>query len=231
MKVSWPEVYPAEVGWMFTCGDPQCEWESNHRSEKAAWTAHDKHGANCPYKEEKGEPMPAGPSLIEQNWIELDRVTKAIMDQRAKYKDGSMTPEEIEGFHKLQGQAQGLAMAIQIISVPHFEDVPAVSKWALKRYRMNAGEIDFMDTPGCGGYNPMPLPMREAEKPAPKRAAKPARGPKADPKTGKFRAFGSDEREHLRNMLKKGIPDMAIQSMFKLTDEQFEHEKAQLVGN
>ncbi|AKJ71758.1 hypothetical protein TIN2_68 [Tsukamurella phage TIN2] len=222
MKVSWPEVYPAEAGWAFTCGDPQCEWESNHRSEKAAWTAHDKHGAICPYKEVEGEPMPAGPSIIEQLWEELDRVTKAIMDQKANPG---------EGFDLVKGQAQGLAIAIQKMSVPHFESTVAVSKWALKRYRMKTGEIDFMDTPGCDGYNPMPPPMREAVKPPTKSAPKPARGPKADPKTGKFRAFGDDEREHLQKMLAKGIPEGAIQSMFKLTDEQFEHEKQKLVAN
>lgn len=169
--------------------------------------------------------MAAGPSIIEKFWEELDRVTKEILDQRPRFRNDEMTDDEIEGYCKLLGQAQGLAIAIQIISVPHFPDVMAVSKWSLKRYKMNSGQIDFEDTPGCKGYNPMPAPSREV----PKTRAKPSKtGPAANPKTGKFKAMDDETREHLANMVKQGLPDTVIQSILKITEEQFDHEKSKL---
>lgn len=258
---SWPEIFPtvnqpdheAHLDWTFACGAANCTWETYHRSQKGAQAERERHHDNglCPYTEVRRiydeterRLVPAGKSIIEKYWEELDKITKLIMDQRAAFKNGDMETgsPEYDGYLKLQGQAQGLALSIRIISSPHFrpkdagppdwDDAPGatpdfseVSKWALKRYRMNRGEIDFMDTPGCKGYNPMPEPTRELNKTAPKAAAKPARGPKADPKTGKFRAFSDEDREHLRNMLGKGIPEGAIQSMLKLSDEQFEAEK------
>ena len=168
--------------------------------------------------------MPAGPSLIENIWTELDRVTKAIMDQRPRFKNNEMTPDELEGYFKLQGQAQGLAISIQIISTPHFEDVTAVSKWSLKRYHMNAGRIDFMDTPGCKGYNPMPPPTRELGK-QPKRSS-----PATAIKTGKFKALSDEDRQHLINMHQKGLPAGAIQGMLKITPEQYDYEVSKVSG-
>lgn len=235
---SWPEIFPTvnqpdhenHLDWTYECGDNDCGWRTFHRSKAAAEAERERHQLNsCPYTEvrkvlnEERSLVPAGKSVIEKYWEELDRVTKEILTQRPRFKNNEMTPEELEGYFKLQGQAQGLAIAIQIISVPHFEDVRAVSMWSLKRAKMNAGQIDHEDTPGCDGYNPMPAPTREIAKEKPKKS-----GPAANPKTGKFRVLTPEDRMHLKNMTDKGLPAGAIQGMLKITPEQFDHEVAKL---
>lgn len=246
---AWPEVYPTlnqpdhenHLDWTFECGARGCNWMTYHRSQNAARAERDRHQeTSCPHVEvrktltEERSIVPAGPSVIETYWTHLDRVTKAIMEQRVRFKNNEMNPEELEGYFKLQGQAQGLAIAIQIISVPHFGDTGTwenpdpkpVAMWAQKRYKMNTGQIDFEDTPGCQGYNPMPAPTRELSKQPVKKA--PARGPAADPKTGKFKALTDDERKHIANMVAKGLPAGVIQGMLKISEEQYDHEVAKL---
>lgn len=241
---SWPEIFPTvnqpdhehHLDWTFECGAHGCVWITYHRSKQAAEAERSRHHDNevCPYTEvrkvldDERRLVPAGKSIIETYWEELDRVTKVIMDQRARFKAGDMGEEELHGYYKLQGQAIGLAYAIQVISVPHFGtdadhgDISKVSAWALKRYRMNTGQIDFEDTPGCQGYNPMPPPTREIGKAKPKASA--TSSPASDPKTGKFRALTDDERNHLVNMHGKGLPAGAIMGMLKITQDQFDHE-------
>jgi len=245
MYPTWPEIFPTvnqpdhehHLDWTFECGAHGCTWVTFHRSQQGAQAERERHHDNglCPYTEvrrildEEGRLMPAGQSIIEKMWEELDKVTKAIMEQRPRFKNDEMTDPELEGYFKLQGQAQGLAIAIQIMSVPHFEDVTAVAKWAHKRYKMNVGDIDFMDTPGCQGYNPMPPPSREAGKPkkvGPTGVV--SSSPNDNPKTGKFKALTDDERVHLTNMHKKGIPAGAIIGMLKISQEQYDHEVAKL---
>ncbi|AMS02366.1 hypothetical protein SEA_GOURDTHYMES_74 [Gordonia phage GourdThymes] len=238
---TWPEVYPTlnqpdhehHLDWTFECGAPGCRWMTYHRSKEGARTEKKRHHDNdqCPYLGpvytigEEGRLVARGPSILEKMWDELDRVTKGIMEQRPRFKNDEMTAEELEGYFKLQGQAMGLAIAIQMTSVPHFANVGEVSKWSLKRYRMNTGEIDFMDTPGCQGYNPMPPPSREIKsaRPQPK-----ASSPASDPKTGKFKALNDDERQHLINMHGKGIPAGPIMGMLKISQEQYDHEISKL---
>ncbi|AUV60675.1 hypothetical protein HOS75_gp055 [Gordonia phage SteveFrench] len=238
---TWPEIYPTlnqpdhehHLDYTFECGAPGCRWMTYHRSAEGARAEKQRHHDNdqCPYLgpaytfNEEGGLMARGPSILEKMWDELDHVTKAIMEQRPRFKNDEMTPDELEGYFKLQGQAMGLAIAIQLMSVPHFDDVAAVSKWSLKRYRMNAGQIDFMDTPGCQGYNPMPAPSREikAARPQPK-----ASSPASNPKTGKFKALNDDERTHLKNMHGKGIPAGPIMAMLKISQEQYDHEVSKL---
>ncbi|AKJ72500.1 hypothetical protein GMA7_63 [Gordonia phage GMA7] len=240
---SWPEIFPtanqpdheSHLDWTYACGDPHCVWTTYHKTKSGAESERERHHENdlCPYTETRmlladgGGFMPVGPSIIEKYWLELDRVTKALMDQRPRFKNDEMSPEELEGYFKLQGQAQGIAIALQIISEPHFEDVTAVSKWSLKRYRMSKGEIDFMPTPGVQGHNPMPEPTKVQPK-ATRKSSPIKRGPKADPKTGKFRAMSNEDREHLKGMIEQGLPDAVIQGMLKISEEQFETEKSKL---
>lgn len=239
--VAWPEVFPTlnqpdhaqHLDWSFECGAPHCNWATYHRTAAGADAERERHHNNnlCPYTEvrqviEKEELMPAGKSIIEKYWEELDRVMKVIMEGRMRFKDAEMSKDEREGYLELRGQAQGLATAIQIISVPHFDDVRAVSQWALKRHKMNIGELEHMDTPGCAGYNPMPPPTREINKTSVK--TKKTSSPKSDPKTGKFKALGDDERDHIKNMVGQGIPDGAISAMLKISIEQLEAEKAKI---
>ncbi|QAX94676.1 hypothetical protein SEA_HARAMBE_70 [Gordonia phage Harambe] len=245
MYPTWPEIFPTvnqpdhehHLDWTFECGAHGCTWVTYHRSNAGAQAERERHHDNgtCPYTEvrrildNEGRLMPAGASIIEKIWDQLDRVTKSIMEQRPRFKNDEMTEPELEGYFKLQGQAQGLAHAIHLLSVPHFEDVTAVSKWALKRYRMNAGDIEFMDTPGCKGYNPMPLPSREVGKPkkvGPTGVV--SSSPSDNPKTGKYKALTDDERTHLVNMVRKNIPAGAIIGMLKISEEQYEHEVAKL---
>lgn len=257
---SWPEIFPTvnqpdhekHLDWTFECGDRDCNWRTYHRSQAAAKAERDRHQINsCPYREvrkavsEEGGLVPAGKSVIEYYWVELDKVTKFIMDNRAKFKAGELEGDLLEGYNKMQGQAQGLAIAIRIISSPAFrtknagppdwEDVwingetpniSEVTKHAVKRYRINRGEAEFEPTPGCDGYNPMPPLTREINKPAAKKAA--ASGPAADPKTGKFKALTDDERTHLVNMHQKGLPAGAIQGMLKISQEQFDYEVSKI---
>ncbi|QOP65405.1 hypothetical protein SEA_DIABLA_79 [Gordonia phage Diabla] len=244
---TWPEIFPTlnqpdhkhHLDYTFECGAPGCRWVTYHRSKEGARTEKQRHHDNdqCPYLGpaytfgEEGRLMPKGLSIIETYWEEMDRITKSIMEQRVRFKNDEMTAEELEGYFKLQGQASGLAYAIQVISAPHFGtsddrgDISRVSAWALKRYRMNTGQIDFMDTPGCQGYNPMPPPSREikAARPQPK-----ASSPASNPKTGKFKALNDDERTHLKNMHGKGIPAGPIMAMLKISQEQYDHEVSKL---
>lgn len=221
----WPEIYPTlsqpdhvkHLAWTFECGEPGCKWMTYHRTQEIAYRERERHHENdlCPYTEtimvlsEGGKLVPAGKSIIEKYWEELDRVTKFLMENKNNQDDGYLL---------MKGQAQGLAIAIQIISVPHFEDVPAVSRWALKRYKINVGQADFMDTPGVQGYNPMPAPTRTLP------VVRKKTGPAADPKTGKFRAMSNEDREHLRGMVQQGVPVAAILGMLKITHEQYEQE-------
>lgn len=104
--------------------------------------------------------MPAGPSIIQKFWDELDAIVDTIITSR----DKPMDPAEREEIQDLKGQARGLAKAIQIISVPHFEDENAVSKHAAKRWAAARDGEDLPLTPGCDGYNPMPTVKRDLGK-------------------------------------------------------------------
>ena len=249
-SVAWPEVFPTvnqpdhegHLDWTFECGAPSCTWSTYHRTQAGAQAERERHHHNnlCPYTDirwalENGVLVPAGRSIIEQYWEEMDKIMSVIMDGRVRFKDAEMSKDEREGYLEVRGQAQGLAKAIAIISVPHFVDdknepsVRAVSQWAMKRYRMSKGEIEHMDTPGCRGYNPMPLPTREVgRKPSRPANAPKTSSPKSAPSTGKFKALKEEEREHIKNMVSQGIPDGAIVGMLKISVEQLEAEKAKL---
>ena len=240
-SVTWPEVFPTQnqpehekhLDWTFECGVEGCTWRTFHRTENGAHAERERHHEYelCPYTElrqllKDGVLMPAGKSIIEMYWDEMDKIMSVIMEGRVRFKDAEMTKDEREGYLEVRGQAQGLATAIKIISTPHFDNKMTVSQWALKRYRMNKGEIEFMDTPGCKGYNPMPPPSRDLGKQSVKTPR--TSSPKSNPKTGKFKALTDDERAHINGMVSKGIPDMAITGMLKISIEQLEAEKAKL---
>lgn len=91
-------------------------------------------------KLEDSHPGKPGRSILEQIWEELD----AIMNQ---LRSGSPIPEA-EGWAgvrdraELRGRAQGIALAISIITDPYAPDIQTVKAEARKRWekRNNAGD-------------------------------------------------------------------------------------------
>jgi len=96
--------------------------------------------ARIAVKLEDSHPGKPGRSVLEQIWEELD----AIMD---RLRSGSPILEA-EGWAgvrdraELRGRAQGIALAISIITNPYAPDVPAVKVEARRRWekRNNEGE-------------------------------------------------------------------------------------------
>lgn len=251
-SIDWPEIFPTlnqpdhekHLDWTYECGVNGCNWRTYHRSKAGAEAERGRHHENetCPFVEprktltEEGGLMPAGPSIIERLWIELDQCTKFLIENKKDYEDkwGPMGPDERDGYVRLQGQAQGLAIALQMMSVPHFADTRAISVWAAKRYKMNTGQIDFEDTPGCQGYNPMPPSTREIAKA--KELAKAKRtgptgvvssSPKDSPKTGKFKALTEAQLQTIKDMHGK-FPEKVILNLTKISKEQYDYEVSKL---
>lgn len=148
--------------------------------------------------------MPPGKSIIEKMWDELDVITKELIDN--KPEDFATNVE----FAKLQGKGQGLAMGIFLMSQPHFADVKAVAKWSGRRYKMHAGTAEHIDTPGCEGFNPLPLPVQTD-------AVKKPRGVKAAPDVSDFT---DAQVKLLTNGLNAGLPYGALAKLGKCTEAQ-----------
>ncbi len=228
----WPEIYPTlnqpdhdkHLDWTFECAEPGCRWMTYHRKQDSAYRERERHHENdlCPYTEtilvlsDGGKLVPIGKSIIEKYWEALDEVTKYLIENKDTDPETADYPSA--EYYTAKGKAQGIALCIQIISVPHFEDVAAVSRWALKRYKMNANQIEFMDTPGCKGYNPMP-PDTVTATPGRRRAPAPAKAP-----TVVTKQLSDEDREHLLGMVAQKVPVAAILGMLKITPEQYEQE-------
>lgn len=210
----WPDVYPKDpevaadrllLPWIFECSNFNCTWRTAHKDSASAYRERDRHFHNsCPYIKENT--VPPGKSIIEKMWDELDVITKELIDTKAN------PPEDLDKveFAKTQGKGQGLAMGIFLMSQPHFADVGAVAKWAGRRYKMNAGTMEHIDTPGCEGFNPMPLPAQTE-------AVKRPRGVKAAPDIADFT---DQQTKLLTNGLNAGLPYGALAKLGKCTEAQ-----------
>lgn len=69
--------------------------------------------------------MPAGPSILELVWVELDKVMDVLM--AAKLGGELPEPERV-------GSAQGLALAIAILLNPYKPNINAVRVEAVNRW-------------------------------------------------------------------------------------------------
>lgn len=144
------------LNWLFECHTTGCRWRTAHRTQAIAERERERHrSVSCPYVPTlKDESVTAGKQVIERMWDKLDVATARILD----HKGGKQPLDEYQlDDHQLtleQGRAQGIAACILIMSHPFFEDTSAIARWAVKRYKMAAGEIEVMPTPGINGYNP-----------------------------------------------------------------------------
>lgn len=205
------KLLPSDVDkfpWVFVCSNTNCHWRTAHRSEQTALAMMMKHHTeSCPLtgNTHRGERFYDLMSIIEALWKELDDSMAVLM--AGKPDAGTHAYEE---YLVTKGQAQGLAIAIYSMSRPHFEDVKAVAKWAGKRYKMNKKEIEREPTPGCDGYNPMPLSTREVNKL--NKAASTAKLP--------ARKVDGTKLEIIKNGLKANLPIHSLAKLVKLTEEQ-----------
>jgi hypothetical protein len=107
----------------FRCGEPNCYMAIGCKTEEDAHTIAAEHG--CPYQ---GGPTrfswSATVSLVNQLWVELDRVVDHIMD----YDESSGHTREY-----WQARASGLAFALSIFMVPHFRTEREISAEAKVR--------------------------------------------------------------------------------------------------
>lgn len=69
-----------------------------------------------------------GDSLLDKIWREMDVATDAAMDAHNNGGDPMVTG-------KLLGQARGLAIAIHVLSAPHFHSADAVASCAVQRWK------------------------------------------------------------------------------------------------
>lgn len=85
----------------------------------------------------EGYVVPAGPSIIEKIWAELDAQTDKMMEIRtavalAGFGEEPFSDAEIHG---QKGHCLGLAKALSIILNPYDPDVNEVRREAMRRYR------------------------------------------------------------------------------------------------
>lgn len=73
-----------------------------------------------------------GDSLLDKMWREMDAATDAAMRAHQQQVQGAGDPM-VTG--KLLGQARGLAVAIYLMSNPHFSSADAVAKCATVRWQ------------------------------------------------------------------------------------------------
>lgn len=223
----WPEIFPTvnqpdhaeHLDWTFACGVTGCQWVTYHQTERGARGERDRHHYNetCPYTRSESH-MARGKNIISKLWDRLDACTKNIMESKAHFSE--YNDDQLEGYYRVCGEATGLAVAIYELSVPHFEDPKAVSRWAVQRLKMANGEREFEDTPGVDGYNPMPASTPRAE---PKKrvgiTGVKSSSPKDSPSYGKFKQLTDSEVDKINKMYGK-FPDAQVMSIFGITQEQ-----------
>jgi hypothetical protein len=212
----WPDVYPKDpavaadaalLPWIFECPNYNCTWRTAHKDAESAHKERERHlRSSCPYLKENT--VPPGKSIIEKMWDELDVCTKHLIDNKPTDEVEDM--ETLREYATMRGKGQGLAVGIFLMSQPHFADVTAVAKWAGRRYKMQAGTMEHIDTPGCEGFNPMPLPAQTD-------AVKKPRGVKAAPDVADM----TDQQvKLLTNGLNAGLPYSALAKLAKCSEPQ-----------
>lgn len=163
-------------------------------------------------------------TILAAVWAELDSITESMI------KVGKIDPEwkqeTRDAYMVKRGQAQGLAFAIMHYAKPHFADVQAVSKHAVRRYKHKIGQLDEIEpTPGLDGFIPPPGSTAT-------RAAK--KGPVQQFQEPTPAAFGdlsgvSEEQLQLAtNGIGANIPDKTLLKLAKVTQAQLDAIKASL---
>ena len=152
MTVDWPEIYPVEIAGKlpvcFECGIPGCSWRTYHKDRASADKERQRHAINtCPME------LQIDMSIISELWDEVDNVVT--------YLRATDDPKDSPDYLKAQGKAQGVAIAIYLMSRPHFPDAQAVAKHAGLRFKARIAEQPMPETPGVNGHNPLPATIQK----------------------------------------------------------------------
>lgn len=230
MDVALKQTDADKFPFIFHCEEEGCHWHTAHASWAQAAHVRLHHRANtCPlggHSKIGRVGNPVGSTLIEKMWIELDRITKVLIE----------TPKEdreTEEYRVARGQGQGVAHCLWLISSPHFESVDNVKKWAVRRYKMEHEDAEFQPTPGVKGYNPAIVVqenwLADAEvdrrRPAARRATAPA---KPKPSVNPLELVPEDQLNLARQAVKAGFPDAKIMMLAKLNQAQLNAIKAEV---
>lgn len=158
------------------------EYSKNADAAKRAIEGH-----ICPATPEVGK-VPNGKTVVQKLWDELDSLISWI-------KENDEEPET----RTFMGQAQGIALALALLSVPWFRSKDDILRQANKRWRMQQNEIPWEATPGYNCYPAAPLAYVQAPEPkvqpvkrATPKAVKATKVPSA-------RDFTVDERAFIRD--------------------------------
>lgn len=145
-------------------------------------------------------PPTHGKSIAEQLWDRMDEVMDFI------YSMDTMRDPELDVY---KGEGRGLAFALKLMCQPYFPDEKAVTREAVRRYKMRQGDIEWEPTPGYN-YNPPPAGTKYiVEKP--KVAA-----------TKSVPTLTTKEKNDARYAINGGIPKSAIAKMHKMTEAELD---------
>lgn len=242
--MTWPEVYPRDLTkpltpndahlypWIFKCADTRCHWATAHATQQEADEVRVRHShETCPLTGSAHHGEGSIVSLAHKMWEQLDEVTRKLMEEKPApwtgRDEGDAPPSQREAedaYQRERGKAQGFATCIEILSQPHWNEPGSCAKHALKRYRMKKGQIEFEETPGLAGYNPMPLPARDLAKAKTTKAkqlseieSSPAVGVRQEPDI-----TGIDDAaiSLIENGIKAKLPIKSVAKLAKVTEAQ-----------
>ncbi len=147
--------------------------------------------------------MTRGKSIAEKLWDRLDEVTAFLMQDKESGDYAMLI---------YKGEARGLAQALVLMCQPYYADERAVSKQALKRWKMKAGEIEHEPTPGYA-YNPPPTGTVYRQ---PVAKARPVVAKQSNP------ALSAAALKQARVAVNGGLPKEAVAKVYKVTVAQLE---------
>lgn len=181
-----PDVYES---FTYRCGaDPDCyalEYSKNADHAKAAIDGH-----ICPAPPRRDK-VASGKTVVQKLWDELDELIDRIKENSGWQDDD-------------KGKAQGIALALALLSVPWFRSTEDILRQANRRWRMRQGAIPWEQTPGYNFYPAAPLAFATPPEPTPikKRqpTSKPVKAAKvAAPAVPPAREFTVAERTMIRD--------------------------------
>lgn len=121
--------------WIFQCDKPRCYYTVSTKTEELAEREITSH--ICP-KSKPARRHNAVSGIYEKLWDRMDEVVQALKDPD--------TAEDTKVGHR--GQAVGLAYAIQLMNPVDFRDAVSVSREAIRRYKIQQGQLEYSPTPG-----------------------------------------------------------------------------------
>lgn len=166
-------------------------------------------GHICPAAPELGK-VSSGGTVVQKLWDELDRLISWI-------KENDEEPET----RTFIGQAQGIALALALLSVPWFRSKDDILRQANKRWRMRQNEIPWEATPGYNFYPAAPLAYAKAPEviaqPIKRAAAKTVKVAK----TPVVRDFTVDERTFIRDAVhNETVAVETLATMYSVSEER-----------